>query len=64
MVLSGQLMRSKMTREEEQNVIKVLKTMPTKNMAAIFLQSIIQEKGFFSNEAGDEIRKIIEEIPD
>lgn len=53
-----------MTREEEQNVIKVLKTMPTKNMAAIFLQSIIQEKGFFSNEAGDEIRKIIEEIPE
>lgn len=51
-----------MTREEEQFVIKVLKTMPTKNMAALFLQSIIQEKGFFSNEAGDEIRKIIEEI--
>lgn len=53
-----------MTREEEQFVIKVLKTMPTKNMAAVFLQSIIQEKGFFSNEAGDEIRKIIEEIPE
>ena len=52
----------KMTREEEENVIKVLKTMPTKNMAAMVLQSIIQEKGFFSKEAGDEIRKIIEEI--
>lgn len=53
-----------MTREEEKNVIKILKTMPTKNMAAIFLQSIIQEKGFFSEEAGDEIRKILKEIDD
>ena len=53
-----------MTREEEEFVIKVLKTMPTKNMAAMVLQSIIQEKGFFSEEAGDKIRKIIEEIPE
>ena len=53
-----------MTKEEEQFVIKVLKTMPTKNMAAMVLQSIIQEKGFFSKEAGDEIRKIIEEMPE
>ena len=50
-----------MTREE-QFVIEVLKTMPTKNMAAIFLQSIIQEKGFFSNEAGDEIKAILDKL--
>lgn len=48
-----------MTREEEENVINVLKTMPTKNIAEIFLESIIQEKGFFSEEAGDEIRKLL-----
>lgn len=51
-----------MTREEEQFVIEVLKKIPTKNMAALFLESIIQEKGFFSEEAGDEIRKILEEL--
>lgn len=52
-----------MTREEEQGVIKILKTMPTKNTAAILLQSVIQIKGFFSEEAANEIRTIIEELP-
>lgn len=49
--------------KEEIALIDVLKIMPNKGSAAILLESAIQETGPVSNEAGDEIRKILEELP-
>lgn len=51
-----------MTREEIA-LIDVLKTMPDKGAAAIVLESVIQVNGPVSNEVGDEIKKILEELP-
>lgn len=50
--------------KEEIALIEVLKTMPDKGTAAIVLESVIQVNGPVCNEAGDEIRKILEELPD
>lgn len=49
--------------KEEIALIEHLKIMPNKNAAAILLESVIQLTGPVSNEAGDEIRKILEELP-
>lgn len=49
--------------KEEVGLIAYLKIMPNKNTAAILLESVIQVRGPVSNEAGDEIRKILEELP-
>lgn len=49
--------------KEEIALIEHLKIMPNKNAAAILLESVIQITGPVSNEAGDEIRKILEELP-
>lgn len=49
---------------EEIALIEVLKIMPNKESAAILIESVIQENGPVCNEAGDEIRKILEELPD
>lgn len=49
--------------KEENGLIECLKTIPNKNAAAILLESVIQVRGPVSNEAGDEIRKILEELP-
>lgn len=51
-------------KETEKNLIMYLKQMPNKNTAAILLESVIQITGPVSNEAGDEIRKILKELPD
>lgn len=50
--------------KEEIALIEYLKIMPNKNVAAILLESVIQVTGPVSNEAGDEIKKILEELPD
>lgn len=50
--------------KEEIALIDVLKIMPNKGSAAIVLESVIQVNGPVSNKAGDEIRKILEELPD
>jgi hypothetical protein len=50
--------------KEVMALIEVLKIMPNKGSAAILIESVIQEIGPVSNEAGDEIRKILEELPD
>lgn len=52
-----------MTKEEIE-LINVLKIMPNKEAAAILIESVIQETGPVCNEAGDEIKKILEELPD
>lgn len=49
--------------KEEIALIEVLKIMPNKGSAAILIESVIQEKGPVCNEAGDKIRKILEELP-
>lgn len=50
--------------KEEIALIECLKIMPNKNAAAILLESVIQVTRPVSNEAGDEIKKILEELPD
>ena len=50
--------------KEEITLIEVLKTMPNKGSAAILIESVIQVTGPVCNEAGDEIKKILEELPD
>ena len=49
--------------KEEKGLIEALKKMPNKNCAAILLESVIQVKGPVSNDAADEIRAIIKELP-
>lgn len=56
-------LRSNQMTKEEVGLIACLKIMPNKNTAAILLESVIQARGPVSNEAGDEIRKILEELP-
>lgn len=55
-------MEKGMTKEEIA-LIEHLKIMPNKNAAVILLESVIQVTGPVSNKAGDEIRKILEELP-
>lgn len=50
-----------MTNQEEA-LIEMLKQMPSKGAAALLLQSVIQITGPVSNDAGDEIKRIIEEL--
>lgn len=48
---------------EEIALIECLKIMPNKNTAATLLESVMQKNGPVSDEAGNEIRKILEELP-
>ena len=50
--------------EEEKMLIAILRPMKDRNNAAVILETYIQVNGPVSNEAGDEIRKILKEIPD
>lgn len=49
--------------EEEKMLIAILKPLKDRNSAAIILETYIQVNGPVSNEAGDELRKILEELP-
>ena len=56
--------REELMNDQDKNLIEMVKTMPNKNCAAILLQSVIQVRGPVGNEAGEEIKKIIKELPD
>lgn len=49
---------------QEKMLIAILRPMNNKNSAAVILETYIQVNGPVSNEAGDEIRKILKELPD
>lgn len=51
-----------MTKEEKM-LIATLRSIKDRNSAAVILETYIQVNGPVSNEAGDEIRKILEELP-
>lgn len=48
---------------EEKILIAILRPMKDRNSAAVILETYIQVNGPVSNEAGDEIKKILEELP-
>lgn len=50
--------------EEEKMLIAILRQMKDRNSAAVILETYIQVNGPVSNETGDEIRKILKELPD
>lgn len=49
--------------EQEKMLIAILRPMKNRNSAAVILETYIQVNGPVSNEAGDEIRAIIKELP-
>lgn len=49
--------------EQEKMLIAILRAMKDRNSAAVILETYIQANGPVSNEAGDEIRKILKELP-
>lgn len=49
--------------EQEKMLIAILRPMKARNSAAVILETYIQVNGPVSNEAGDEIRKILKEFP-
>lgn len=50
--------------EEEKILIAILRPMKDRNSAAVILETYIQVNGPVSNEAGNEIKKILKELPD
>lgn len=50
--------------EEEKMLIAILRPMKDSNSAAVILETYIQVNGPVSNEAGNEIKKILKELPD
>ncbi len=49
--------------EEEKMLIAILRQTKDRNSAAVIMQTYIQACGPVSNEAGDEIKAILEELP-
>lgn len=49
--------------EEEKMLIAILSPIKDRNSAAVILETYIQVNGPVSNEASDEIRAILKELP-